>query len=193
MRSPRACPTPHPLFGRGEVISWGLNYSSEKGVAFSAPSGLLVQTCKFEERCAASYMGERACGRFPYGPFDWTWMGHNRDLAPHNANGRAAVHFRTTATRVMSVFERTTGWQVPTADVKVEVALLGADLEPRTTVHCATQKLGEHPVAVCSLPPLRPGADCEGKEAEGALPCMHHVEMRIDGPKSTALKQTIFS
>jgi hypothetical protein len=93
----------------------------------------------------------------------------------------------------MTVFETTASWQTRTDEPKVELVLL-AGLKPQATVPCEAQRLGEHPVSICSLPPLSSAVGCGGDgEAGGAGACAHHVEMRVNGPKSTALKQTIFS
>merc|ERR1712032_3146 len=66
---------PHPLFSAGDVIHWGANYSSERGVAYSSPSGLIIQPCPFDAGCRLPNQGYRACGRLPFGPFTWSIMG----------------------------------------------------------------------------------------------------------------------
>ena len=182
--APTEPPEPHPLFSAGEAISWGANYSSEKGVAYSAPSGLLVQPCGLDESCASSNLGMRACGRFPSGPFDWTWMGHNRDLAPDQLSGRAVVFFRTTATTITTLFEATV---VTVALPLVELQLLAADFSVQATVSCVGKAYGvagPQPVAVCHLP--KPAGTSESRVAR-------HVAMRVTGPKTTALKRTMFA
>lgn len=180
LRAPTAPPAPHPLFCAGEAIRWGADYSSEKGVAYSAPSGLIVQPCSVEESCASSNMGMRACGRFPAGPFDWTWMGHNRDLAPEQLSARATVFFRTTAATITTIFEATgDASALPT----VELQLLAANFSVQATVSCLGRTYGvagPQPVAVCHLP-----------KPAGTL--ARHVAMRIRGPKTTALKRTLFA
>ena len=171
-------PEPHPLFRPGESITWG-NYTSEKGVAYSAPSGLLIQTCSYDDSCGSSYLGTWACGRFPYGPFDWTWMGHNRDLAPQRPLGQAAVFFRTFASTVTTVFEVTASTSL---SPRVELQLLAGDFGVKATVACSSGEMGQHPIAICHLPSSQLGA-----------PMAHRVAMRVIGPKTTSLKRTIFA
>ena len=99
LHSPPSQQQPHAFFAAGESILWGYNYSSEKGVAFSGPaSGLLIEPCAYDESCGwRGTLGMGACGRFPYGPYEFTWMGHTHDLAPDQAWGTGVVTLRTTA------------------------------------------------------------------------------------------------
>ena len=46
-----------------------------------------------------------ACGMLLAGPFDWTWMGHNRDLDPQSKTGWASLTFRTSAATLTTRFQ----------------------------------------------------------------------------------------
>ena len=103
IQTPVAAP-PHPSFPTGHVIAWGANYSSERGVAASSPSGMLIQPCPYSSTCKSGALGNPACGRTSAGPFTWTSMGHNVDLEPGNASGWSVVHFRTSAAVITTTF-----------------------------------------------------------------------------------------
>ena len=53
-------------------------------MAYSAPSGLVVQPCAYSNDCLEwpGGLGMPACGMLPSGPFDWTWMGQVTHSGP---------------------------------------------------------------------------------------------------------------
>ena len=171
-----ASPQPHALFAAGETISWGYNYSSEKGVAWSGPaSGLLIEPCAYDEGCGwQGTLGMPACGRFPFGPYDFTWMGHTHDQAPEQAWGSAVVTLRTTAARTLTTFHATQGVQaLPT----MEALLLSDDFSVAARTSCAGRWADGAPQVECRLAALgcrdEPawsnghGKDCAAYAAEG--------------------------
>lgn len=145
-------PAAGPVFAAGDTIEWG-NYSTERGVASSNAEGLLIQGCPYDAACKAGEQGVRACGRFLYGPFNWTSMGHNVDLAPASKTGHAQLYFRTQAgtkapRRIVTTFE--VAWSSPP---RLTLQLLGG--EGRSVVHTvACQPVNSSASVTCDLPAL---------------------------------------
>eukprot|EP00041_Stephanoeca_diplocostata_P009032 m.136718 g.136718 ORF g.136718 m.136718 type:complete len:303 (+) comp17581_c0_seq1:2969-3877(+) len=161
-------------FAPGEVISWGTNYASEKGVALSPTNGLLIAPCPFSATCQLGNLGERACGRTVGGPYTFSFMGHTVDLHPANTSGWAVVSLHTSATTVRLLHTPAT----PSAAVPwVTLALLDGAFRVYHTVQC----LSNRTVTVCSLPRFEPG------QAEA------HVECRIRAPKTTLFREVHFA
>ena len=93
-----------------------------------------------------------ACGMLLAGPFDWTWMGHNRDLDPQSKTGWASLTFRTTAATL------TTRFQVTQWDDKdgpglpsIEMQLLAEDFEVAASAPCVSRWADGAPEATCGL------------------------------------------
>ena len=173
----KAATPPAPAFENGHVISWG-NYSSEKGVAFSNPSGLSIWACRVNASCAMNGQGNRPCGRVLLGPFSWSHMGQQEDLNPKNSTAWGAVWLRTGSTTITTVFSpspsdedrRSPPPPVPTVSVEV----LATDFSVRHVLSCHSQS--ETNSAECDLSAARVKL---GEQAGAEL----HIGLRFLGRK----------
>ena len=93
-----------------------------------------------------------ACGMLLAGPFDGTWMGHNRDLDPQSKTGWARLTLRTSAATL------TTRFQVTQWDDKdepglpsIEMQLLAEDFQVAARAPCESRWADGAPEATCGL------------------------------------------
>lgn len=127
------------------VIVWG-DYASERGIAFSNPSGLSIWACAYNASCSMNGQGNRPCGRSLLGPFSWGHMGDNTDLNPKNSSAWGAVWLRTNASMVSTTFADVGSTAEPrvatlasSASVSMFVEVLGADLGVKALLPCTTR------------------------------------------------------
>ena len=114
----------------------------------------MVQPCSYSKDCLEwpGGLGMPACGMLPTGPFDWTWMGHNRDLNPQSKTGWASLTFRTTAATLTTRFQVTQWDDKDTPALSsVEMQLLAENFEVAASAPCVSRWADGAPEATCGL------------------------------------------
>ena len=112
----------------------------------------MAQPCTFSAECLEwpGGLGMPACAMLPAGPFDWTWMGHNRDLLPDSKVGWASLTFRTTANSLTTRFH-VIKWEDEAGLPTVEVQLLAEDFAVASSAPCVSRWVDGSPEATCDL------------------------------------------
>jgi beta-galactosidase len=175
-----------PVFAVGDTITWG-DYASERGVAIANLEGLLVQACPYNASCKSGWLGNKACGRTPLGPFNWTFMGHNTDLDPANATAWAVVW----ATAAAGVSKVVTTWLPPSSSTASDPL---SALAPLSTFRLAvvdpkTWTPGTPDMCVVDNTARRAECVVPVPSAQGARTV---IELHMTMPKGATLQTTSF-
>lgn len=198
---------PHPHFEPGHTITWG-DYASERGVAFSNPSGLSIWACAYNATCGLNGQGNKPCGRTLLGPFSWGHMGVNTDLNPKNLTAWGAVWVRTNATKLTTTFALLPG--VATADGLSATVAIAMGQAPLPSVSMLIEVLGDDNSVHALVPCTTSHRNRGGKLAEVDCTCEvghpgveKHLGLRFSGTKlhkgsnhlesGVGLLQTVFS
>jgi hypothetical protein len=208
--APAATRPQHPLVPAGHTVEWGV-YSTELGLVRSDTNGLILQACDFNPGCSMANLGGVACGRNVFGPFTWSYMGHNLDLQPDSAAGKGVVWLRTNATSAATTFavpplpSHHHGIKpVPKAAappvMTVELLAVATDSgqlqqQPQQpTKKCDTTKDGDSWVVVCKL--FAGGGGGTGAAAAATIATDHDEDvalaLRFEADKTLTLVSTAF-